>query len=307
MPENTSKTSSEGEGASSDHSVLDFLYHDSRRIASFLSQFEPDGHLQQITRSKDGGKGKKETSATEAKGNLGVASGKYTGSTETSVDLTQGYERVFDPYWANARAFLNYANENSLLVTDVAQARFGQLLHAKGQLGVMDIKMLRQAWDVKNIQAQMKAGLSPSGNQHTSAAKEAKKQAEQTADFMIDMLKIMPHAVQAFFATSSGDRIWGTLAEENLVTAPGDLALKHGIMIPGEWNIVAILDAMPTPEIADYEAQATQTAIQTLTLLGGSPISQIAIHVAPAAKLLLGRPNSAYGATPLLIFREVTT
>ena len=307
MPKSTSKTSSGEEGDSNDHSVLDFLYHDSRRIGSFLSQFEPDGHLLQITRSKDGAEGKKDTSATEVKGSLAVASGAYTGTTETTLDLARGYARVFDPYWANARAFLNYANQNSLFVTDVTKARFGQLLHAKGHLGVMDIKMLRHAWDVKTIQTQIKSGVGANGPAHTAAAKAAKKKAEQNADFMIDMLKIMPHAVQAFFATEDGQRIWGTLAEENLVTPPGDLALKHGIMVAGEWNLVAILDAMPSCHIPDedYETQAQQAVVQTLNLLGSSPISQIAVHVAPAAKLLLGRPQSSYGVTPLLIFREV--
>lgn len=309
MPGSTSKTSTAAEGASSDHSVLDFLYHDSRRIGSFLAQFEPYGHLQQITQTKDGAKGKKEVSTTEAKGSVGVVGGGYTGSTENTVDLAQGYEKLFDPYWANARAFLNYANEHDLLVQDASKARFGQLLHAKGQLGVMDITMLRAAWDVKTIQSQIKGGMNAgtAGHTHSAAAKAAKKKSDELADFMIDMLKIMPHAVQAFFATPEGTRIWGTLASENLVTPPGDLALKHGIMIPGEWNVVAIVDALPTPEVADddYATQAQQAVIDTLTLLGGSPISQVALHVAPAAKLLLGRPNSALGVTPLLIFREV--
>lgn len=309
MPETTSTTSNATDEGSNDHSVLDFLYHDSRRIASFLAQFEPSGHLQQVTQTKAGSRGKQEASTTEVKGSLGVAGGAYTANQETSLELAQGYERIFDPFWANARAFLNYANEHSLLVENVTGARFGQLLHAKGQLGVMDITMLRAAWDVKTIQTQIKSGMHAGGgkSQHTAAAKAEKRKADELADFMIDMLKIMPHAVQAFFATPTGERIWGTLTAENLVTQPGDLALKHGIMIPGEWSIVAIVDALPTPEVADddFEGRAQQAVIETISLLGGSPISQVALHVAPAAKLLLGRPNSAYGVTPLLIFREV--
>ncbi|MFX6435387.1 hypothetical protein ABTG69_19580, partial [Acinetobacter baumannii] len=56
--------------------VLDFLYHDSRRIGSFLSQFEEDGHLQQFTRTKNGSRSKRENSRREGGANFGVAAGK---------------------------------------------------------------------------------------------------------------------------------------------------------------------------------------------------------------------------------------
>src|SRR3954465_12427305 len=101
MPKNTSPTSNEAaESSSKNHSVLDFLYYDSRRIASYLSQFDPDGHLQRVTRGKTGNRGKTETSTKEAKGGiLGFAEGTYAAATEESFDLAQGYEREFDPLW----------------------------------------------------------------------------------------------------------------------------------------------------------------------------------------------------------------
>jgi hypothetical protein len=71
MPENIStKSNAADESDSSAHFVLDFLYYDSRRIGSYLSQFEPDGHLQSVTRGKSGSKGKKETATKEAKGGV---------------------------------------------------------------------------------------------------------------------------------------------------------------------------------------------------------------------------------------------
>jgi hypothetical protein len=54
------------EEASSAPFVLDFLYHDSRRIGSFLSQFEVDGHLQSFTRHKDAARSKKNLLAMKA-------------------------------------------------------------------------------------------------------------------------------------------------------------------------------------------------------------------------------------------------
>ena len=91
-----------------------------------MAQFEGDGHLQQMIRHKDGSKGKKEASSHEGKANIGVAGGKLQGSTETSLDLTEGYSRTFDPYWANARAFLDYLSERDMIQRDIMATRMRQ-------------------------------------------------------------------------------------------------------------------------------------------------------------------------------------
>jgi hypothetical protein len=82
-----------------------------------------------------------------------------------------------------------------------------------------------------------------------------------------------------------------------MIGSVGDLSLKHGTDIPGQWNMLGILDAMPSPIPAQIMI----------------PYTGIAEHMAPTIKnfsnmgrTMLGRPPEAFGATTLLIFREVS-
>jgi hypothetical protein len=74
MSQNGVKASDpEPDGQSTD-SVYDFLYHDARRVASLLAQFDPSGHLTGIkqTESAESGSGMK--FGASAGGNVLVAS-----------------------------------------------------------------------------------------------------------------------------------------------------------------------------------------------------------------------------------------
>lgn len=301
----TTATSDPADENSNDHFVLDFLYHDSRRIGSFLSQFEGDGHLQQMTRTKDAERGKKETSAHDVKGSVGVASGKLQGSTETAVGMSEGYAKVFDPYWANARAFLDHLSERDMLQRDFHQAEIGQFVLAKGWLSVLDLAMFKDAWKLPAIQRKAKEGVSTTKlvSQMTAAEKAAHKELKENTEMMLEMIQIMPHSVHASLITSdeSPSMLWCTLKEEYLVTPASDIVLAHGALMPGEWSIVGILNASPeyTPLEPSLNDEGTPGLLQSV-------VGQLSKTIAPIVRLALGRPAVASAITPLLIFREVT-
>jgi hypothetical protein len=79
--------------------------------------------------------------------------------------------------------------------------------------------------------------------------------------------------------------------------------LKHGVAIAGLWNILGVLDALPD-EGENSQVYMTDQLIAAISL--GAIGAQIVGPLAPAVRLLLGRPGTAYGTTPLLIFREVS-
>lgn len=306
MPKSTSATSDQVEEGSSAPSVLDFLYHDSRRIGSFLSQFEGDGHLQQLTRTKDGSRGKKETSAHDMKGNVGIASGKLHGSTETALEMAEGYARVFDPYWANARAFLDYLSERHMLQRDMGSAQIGQFVLAKGWLSVLDLMMLKDAWKLPTLQRNMLSSAlsSKAMSLMTAAEKAAHKEQKENTEMMLEMMQTLPHSVHASMITSSDtpSLIWCSLRQEYLVTPATDLTLAHGATMPGEWSIVGILSASPeyaTPDLGDNENNQVPGMMQSV-------VGQVSQMLAPVVRVALGRPAAASAITPLLIFREVT-
>ena len=116
-----------------------------------------------------------------------------------------------------------------------------------------------------------------------------------------EMMKLMPHTIQATIRGKDWT-VWSSLREESLVIPGSELLLKHGVGIAGSWTALGVLDALPdgaTQEL--YVAEQLQAGL-SLGLLGGQVIS----HIAPAVRQLLGRPGSAYGITPLLIFRKVS-
>ncbi|MFV1919151.1 hypothetical protein VPH46_06930 [Sphingomonas sp. MJ1 (PH-R8)] len=305
-PENTSATSDPADGDSSAPFVLDFLYHDSRRIGSFLSQFEGDGHLQQLTTTKNGSRGKKETGSRDVKGTLGVASGALTGSTETSLSMAEGYSRVLDPYWANARAFLDYLSEREMIQRDLSAADIGQFVLAKGWLNILDLAMMKDAWKLPAIQRKAKAGAVPTTptSKMTAAQKAEIREQKENTEMFLEMIQLMPHSVHASMITSDDEPklVWCSLREEYLTTPASDLMLAHGARMPGEWSIVGILTAPPEYIVPEFEA-ANDSSVPGLM---HSMVGQMSQTLAPLVRVALGRPAAANAITPLLIFREVT-
>ena len=90
-----------------------------------------------------------------------------------------------------------------------------------------------------------------------------------------------------------------------LSIAAEDLFLKHGVAISGEWAMFGIVDALP----GGYGELDGQLAIMTdinPDNPGGELLAKIAAATVPFAKMFLGRPETSFGMTPILIFREVS-
>lgn len=116
----------------------------------------------------------------------------------------------------------------------------------------------------------------------------------------LELVHALPTTVQGRFL-SGQDQFWGSLIPEGLTSSPGDLMLKHGIQIAGQWSTVGILDA--TPDTTKSEVEQAIDQVKAMAALGAvmGGIGLMASHLRP----MLGRPTEAYGITPLLVFREV--
>lgn len=148
---------------------------------------------------------------------------------------------------------------------------------------------------------------------------------------ILALVKLLPHALQA---TIVGDNYsaWMTLDPQQMVTNPEDFALKHGSSVPGAWRIIGSLDARPEPEAVIAPLASTDAGLSGI--LGssnegtlseeegseGSPSGETAAHADGNTKDLagvvqmmrqmhdmirsqFGRPNNAYGITPIAIYR----
>src|SRR5690349_8457450 len=138
-----SRNGKQKSGEEPDHpesrSVYDFLYHDARRVGSYLAQFEASGLLQSVRQTV--AVEESETSKAGAAAGLGVpklasASGQFEDQAGTlSRDIS---EKQYDPYWKHAVSLLTYLQNAALLCRDLRSAHIGQFVLASGPLLITD-------------------------------------------------------------------------------------------------------------------------------------------------------------------------
>jgi hypothetical protein len=286
-------------------SVYDFLYHDSRRIASLLAQFDPNGHLTQLSYGRSANRGKESASHLDASGGLpGLAKVDSKNSETVKSAHQEELLRVYDPTWANARLLLDLLDERKLINRDPSTARFGQIVLCSGKLSFLDLRTLQAAWGMKSVQAMIRGGAEPaqsSGNRRDRRKAAAqglsqKSTAPDPTEFMLDYIPSMPHTLQVNLMGK--ERVWCTLDLQGISTEPSHLILKHGASIPGDWSILGILDAKPDADSGSAEDTAESFDADEI-------VANVTKMMAPLIRTFMGRPESAYGVTPLLLFRQV--
>lgn len=299
------------------HSVYDFLYCDTRRIGSFLSQFDDSGHLQQVIQREDaktvlkrgaeisiGGGGS--LMGTGGSANLGFKRGPGN-------EASEGSERIYDPLWTNARTFLDYLAEADLLKMEMEKARIGEFVLVKGKLSIIDLSLLASLWSKQSIVNLISSGANQqqatptlTRQQRRALARTDKVQSTSADEtrLMLDIIESLPHTAQAYIQSPEIGVVWCTLNADSLVVNSGDLLLKHGITIDGEWAVVGILDGRPS-DGSETSPDDTMRALGIDPELGVGIGAGVLMSLAPVAQSLLGRQPTAFGITPLLIFREV--
>ena len=302
MPSSCDKVSGGAPEGPTSTSVLDFLYHDARRVGSFLAQFDDAGHLQQVTQEESAGK--REQSTTSWRGSAGLPAlvgGQMTEREMTRNEGSETSQRIYDPFWANARNLLDCLSSAGLIQRNLQSASIGQFVLVSGRLEIVDLAMLADMWDDKNFQALLGAGdpnfRAPAGGKKGNQRGRAPSQTEMG----LLLMKMMPHAIQ--MTIHGADKAWCNLLRGGLVCTTGDLLLMHGGALEGEWHVLGILDSrkdegwMPSwDKDDDPDLQPSAGIIAT----GFKKLT-------PWGRQLLGRPPDAYGITPLIIFRQVVT
>jgi len=308
MSKSVVTASNEEQGEAAPDSVFDFLYHDSRRIASFLSQFDANGLLTGLTQGESVAKGAKRSKRIGFGADVPLVGG---GNLELEIGPgevgSQTLERVYDPIWANARAFLDFLEERKLIRRDLDEASIGQFVLVTGYLSIQDLGMFKDAWKLQSIQRKVKAGAGggkKTANMTATQKAEAREE-QENADLLLDMLQIMPHSVHArLLAHNDGNArlVWCTLKPDHLVVVPSDIALTYGETMSGEWSIVGVLSAHPeylTPDLTQQFDGGDFGLMHSI-------VGQLTRLLAPIVRVALGRPAAAHAVTPLLIFREVS-
>lgn len=308
--------SKKAQGAPEVDSVFDFLFHDSRRIGSFLAQFDENGLLTGLRQTDSATKGTRRGFKVELGASTPITGGGNIGFERGPGESgAQAMERAYDPFWANAREFLDALEARNMIQRDIKSARIGQFVLVSGSLIISDLKMLQAIWPLPMVQKAMVAGAAEAANRGESATdgnrqqrlaqaakdrKSAPKGVPDEIKMVMELLPHLPHSGQ-FHLVGDEFAVWAPASEDSLVGSMSDLLLKHGAKIGGTWNMLGILDALP------YEEDQNLTLMEMLQVgLMSDGIAKISMELPPLIRLALGRPVLSYGMTPLLVFREVS-
>lgn len=308
MSKNAVTVSKEERGEAESASVFDFLYHDSRRVASYLSQFDNSGLLTGVTQSESASKGSKRGKRVGFGGTTPLGGGNIELEIGPGEAGSESLVRVYDPYWANALQFLDVLEERGMIQRDLDEANIGQFVLVSGHLSIQDLGMMKEAWKAPSIQRKVKGGVGAGKKMAnmTAAQKATLREEEENTQLFLDMIQIMPHSVHAHMIALQGDDsprlVWCVLNQENLVTVASDIALTYGAMMSGQWSIIGILSAQPEYITPDLNGTFDENDLG----LTESIIGQITKLLTPIVRVSLGRPSAAFAVTPLLIFREVS-
>jgi hypothetical protein len=286
-------------------SVFDFLYNDVRRVDSFLSQFSESGVLQKVTETDSVRHGRRTKTAGSAAASIPtIVGGQLNHEREATHEGTLAGERVYDPLWTNALTLLDCVGSGNMLGRSLTESAVGQFVLVAGTLVFLDLAVVKQVWDMPKIRELMLSGMSGSvPNPFTKSGKRGHQNDpnKEFLAFMLNILKLFPHGMQARVFTSNNEVVWCSLRDDSLIGASSDLLLKHGAALSGTWNILGVLDAVPD-SFAAGETGLDERQMQAFSSEVGA---QAMLMLSPIARAMLGRPAQAFGLTPLLIFRRV--
>lgn len=279
---------------SSDPSVFDFLYSDAQRIGSLLAQFEP-GLLLGRVQEDEGERGKVERAHRAGSVDLQLIGAEKGTEVESGVRKTVRIAKSFDPYWANARALLDYLSEHDLIKTGIPYARLGEIVLCKGRAWILDSTDVHQLYGKEGFR-------SAAQNNLALRAPQIPNFSWDQVDIDYEVVANMAGQVQFQIRDGFIYDVWATLRPEGLVTPATELAAKHGPILEGEWQLLGVKDANPDSE----DQKAKLARVEALNkAIEGRPYMADAIALSWAAKNMFGRPAGSYGVTPLLIFRKI--
>lgn len=289
------------------NSVYDFLYHDARRIGSFLSQFEAHGLPSSVKATSGAGRGTNTKTAFSGSGKIPVIiQGSVGHETTTSDEIKDSIERTFDPLWMNARSLLDYLQSQDLIQRDIWAARIGQFALVQGTMIFLDMGLLRNSWDKPSVKKKFIDGFAepnPAANRNERRRNRQRSNEDPEGQFVYDVISSFPHPIQSYIV-GENFTVWITLAEASLAYTSSDLVLKHGALVPGVWSMLGIVDAFP--DVQHEPTEENPSVDDVVAGLVSPSVGNLAATMAPVARSMIGRPRTAFGMTPLMIFREVS-
>jgi hypothetical protein len=243
--------------------ALDFLYVDTNRIARLVAQMDEAGVVKEVVRELSYG--------AEAKGGIKY----FFGELSAAIKGDRKNSRTYDPQWRLPVEFVKLT-ESAEDHTSILSASRGDIVKLIGQLSLIDYRFMSEMLKV------------PSISDGYSSAVGAASAVHPSPDALVKTYDSVPNLLVAMI--SAGPiKTWSTLNNVCTTASTGDLILKCGPSIAGEWTLIGILDELPL----------------TLRNAKPSPEPTVEAEIASQVRAHLGSPLDHHAITPLTIHRRV--
>lgn len=266
-------------------SIFDFFYIDNNKIKSFYAQLNGLGSLTSLKNTSQISDSRK----LEATAGLPPMAGGKMASDHTANTSS---ESVYDGIPTMPREMINSLDELGFIHRDLNESMLGNLVLYEGTLGIIDFGVAKEM-------------MNPALNVHIkdlqkdSQTKKLAQELKTNQKDVVDFFKSIPFGLEAKLLVDTGridensvricDEVWMTLNRDEMTGSHYDVNFKHGEFLAGKWYVLGILDALPFDGFTfDTERNELREGVSTLISL---------------MKNFVGRPQTAYGLTPVAIFR----
>lgn len=273
--------------------ILDFLYADHERVASFLAQLTGgDGVLKEVSASANKSKDTR----------VGVAAGinllgiGVKGSGSDSVHVQRDTRLVYDPLWNNSIRLVEAIQER-YQNDAIGVPRIGQLRLISGSLRVFDIGYLPELLKIPAMVSFIMKGADDEDGESAISASGGDKL--QEAEAIQAYFSALPFGIQ-FLLDDGNDHFWFSLKRQFLSLYDLDIPLKFPQKISGNWTAIGIVDAAPDDDSMEDIDELPEETRRHIPLFM-KRLSMLAENTNDR----FGRQDASFGLSPLMIYREL--
>lgn len=284
-------------------SLYDFLYLDRDRIKSLIAQLNDNGVLQTLKQTN----GDKSFDSSEldvgGTANAIVFKAKGKAAIKLGEESNESLELTHDATWSLPLQLLDLLAEKNLITIGSSDSRLGSLSLISGNIVVFDVTTMKKSLPFfANYMELQKRNIAKTLPPKAKKSKKTPHDINElevsdgmTVGVISNFLDIIPTSVQMELYDDHGNKSWMTLNPEWLTINATDLALKYGSTLPGQWHVLGIIDAIP--ESLNNSSKFTHEETNEMKSGIYGMIDEL--------KNLLGRSDSQYGITPILMFRAI--
>lgn len=270
--------------------LLDFLYADHERVASFLAQLYGIGAPKETEQSATKGK------STNRKGTLSL--GAIGAGAANEREWGQEVRQTYDPLWSNSRKLIEEVQERR--GTDQQKLNLGQIRILSGTLLAYDLSSIPSLMNSEAMEDFIAAGVQDDESMANRSATVKRAEKKKQAAVMREFLKALPLGIGFVLVTDDG-HFWFSVKREYLSLYDLDVPLKFPVYVSGVWNVLGVIDAAPNDHVSGLEA------IIARNIDGLMPAMVFhMMQLTGATAAMFGRPITAYGLSPLVVYRGVT-